>query len=157
MNIKLKKTGPPLSERELQEFEEEMGYKLPEAYRSFLLAHNGGRPEPEFFIVPDWQYRESLVNEFKSIVPDGEGFGVRQIMEMKGDIFPEGFIPIGRDPGGNMILMSLMGESRENIYFWDHENTPDDRLQNLSEYSNMYFLAGSFEEFVNSLKKEDEL
>lgn len=36
------------TETDLQAFEAEIGYRLPEDYRQFLLAYNGGRfPEPE--------------------------------------------------------------------------------------------------------------
>ena len=153
----MKKIGPPLSKKELTEFEAEIGYKLPVEYRKFMLENNGGKPESKYFYVPGWQYQQSLVNEFDYIVPDGSGYGIRQILAIKGDIFPEGFISIGGDPGGNHILMCLCEPYRGMIYFWDHEDGPDDRLDRMEDYSNIYLLANSFEEFVNNLKNENEL
>lgn len=153
----MKRKGPALSEKEVQEFENGIGYKLPKAYRNFLLENNGGKPDKDFFYVPGWQYKQSLITEFESIFSNGNGFGLLQILDVKSDIFPKGFIPIGSDPGGNLILMSLNTDIYGKIFFWDHEDAPDDQLETIEAYTNIYFLANSFEEFVNSLKYEDEL
>ena len=142
---------------QLQAWEKEIGYKLPAAYAEFLLENNGGKPQRDFFQVPGWKHQQSLITEFESMVPDGGGFGLKQIYDIKADIFPAGFIPIGSDPGGNLILMSLSGDTLGSIYFWDHEEAPDDRLERLADYTNIYFMAASFEDFVNNLKHENEL
>ncbi|WP_236347706.1 SMI1/KNR4 family protein, partial [Paenibacillus plantiphilus] len=69
------------------------------------------------------------------------------------DIFkgriPKGFIPIGDDPGGNMICLGMDGKYRERIYFWDHEEECEDM-------SNMYFLADDIYEFLNRLYDDEE-
>ncbi len=157
MKSTMRKTGPSLSAGDLKNFENEIGFKLPAQYRKFMLENNGGRLTRNFFRVPGWRYRNSLVNEFDCIIPDGSGFGIRQILEITGDIYPEGFIPIGGDPGGNTILMGLKKPFRNKIYFWDHEAQPDHRLERVEDYLNMYFLADSFEEFTDNLKNENEL
>lgn len=150
--------GPKLDIKKIEGFEAEIGYRLPEDYRQFLLENNGGRPHPPYYFnVPGWQHSQSLVNDFKGIVSDNEGYGISQVLEIKGDVFPKGFIPIGRDPGGNHILMSLTESTRGEIYFWDHEDSPDTQLNSVKDYTNIYPLADSFESFVNSLKHEDEL
>jgi hypothetical protein len=41
--------GPPLSPEDLAAFEREYAVTLPPDYRAFLMAHNGGRPEPDHF------------------------------------------------------------------------------------------------------------
>jgi hypothetical protein len=41
----------PTSDAQVAAFEKHIGYALPSAYREFLLAHNGGRPEPDAFVL----------------------------------------------------------------------------------------------------------
>ncbi len=48
---RMEDTGRPLTERDLADLESELGFKLPQAYRAFLMKYNGGRPEPEAFPI----------------------------------------------------------------------------------------------------------
>ena len=158
MKIEMTDVGPKLSEEELAKFEEQIGFTLPISYRKFLLAYNGGNPSPYFYVVPKWHYQQSLVNEFNGIDPDGEHIiDLRETIELLASRLPKGFIPIAGDPGGNCVLISLDGPTYGKIYFWDHENEPEDCTENLSDYANIYWLADDFEDFLNNLKEEHEL
>jgi len=149
--------GPQLTENDLRAFEKEMRSTFPEDYRTFLLTHNGGQPKPYFFKVPGWQYQQSLVNELKGIVSNSQSVDLREDNSIMEGRLPKGFVSIGDDPGGNKILISLDGSTRGKIYFFDHENEPDVSTDKLEDYSNIYLLADSFDQFLNSLKEEDEL
>jgi hypothetical protein len=157
MKINMSRTGIKISAEELKQFEHEIGYKLTESYRNFLLAYNGGEPEPYHFFIPSWHYNASLIQELKGIDSESVDLDLRKIHDIKKDILPEGFIIIGSDPGGNQILIGLAGENRGKIYFWDHEQQPDDRLPALEDYRNIHFVANSFEEFITSLKTYEEM
>ena len=63
MNIELIKTGAPINENDLAQFEKEIGHELPSFYRAFLIMYNGGKPAHPFFDVPTWQFKSSLVQE----------------------------------------------------------------------------------------------
>lgn len=157
MKITIVNKGPQLSIIDMNQFEDEIGIKLPEQYRLFMLENNGGKILPNFFNIPESTIKYSLLSKFSSINSDGYGFGTRQILNYKKDRFPDGFIPIGIDPGGNLILMGLRDSYREKVYFWDHETEPEDRMTVVEEYPNMYFLANNFNEFIGNLKNKDEL
>ena len=47
--------------RQLAAFERYIGYRLPRAYRTFLLRYNGGYPEPDAFILPKGRRKEEHV------------------------------------------------------------------------------------------------
>ena len=49
MNVAIRESGPPLLEMDLTNAERRMDRAIPQAYRDFLLHHNGGRPEPYAF------------------------------------------------------------------------------------------------------------
>lgn len=151
------KRGPDLCPEDIIKFEQEIGYPVPEDYRSFLLKYNGAKVKPRYFNVPGWKYQQSLVNEFDYIIFDDSGYGIRQVLAISGYRYPEAFIPIGSDPGGNTILLALKAPYRGQVYFWDHEHQPEDRLDRLEDYNNVFFLSSSFNEFLNSLKDENEI
>src|ERR1700678_1307612 len=55
----LRRTEPPVTLKEIEGFEAEIGTRLPEDYRQFLLKINGGS-------IPNWgKYR------YKGLSPDG--------------------------------------------------------------------------------------
>ena len=68
-------------------------------------------------------------------------------------------LPIGEDPGGNIICLGLKSKRRGKVYFWDHEREempPDDAPPDWEPgYSNVSFVANSFDEFFFSLKPQE--
>ncbi|NJN38872.1 MAG: SMI1/KNR4 family protein [Acaryochloridaceae cyanobacterium CSU_3_4] len=54
---------PPLASEALTELEQQIRYRLPEDYRSFLIRHNGGQPEHQFLSIPDC-HDEVLIDIF---------------------------------------------------------------------------------------------
>lgn len=157
MTIEMADVGPKLTEKELTKFEKQIGFALPTAYRKFIIVYNGGNPSPNYFTIPEWHYQQSFVTEFKGIDPRSEYVDLVEAIELLEDRLPKRFIPIAGDPGGNYILLSLSGPTRGKIYFWDHENEPENYTENLADYPNIYWLADDFEDFLNNLKEEDEL
>lgn len=156
MATKMTKVGPKLSEADIERFEKQIGFSLPESYRSFLSKFNGGSPEPYHFAVPKWRYGQSLVTEFNGITP-GKFSDIGEVIETLEDRLPKGFIPIAGDPGGNVVLLSLDGPTRGKVYFWDHENEPEEGTEDVEDYPNVYLLADDFQDFLNNLRNEDEL
>ena len=62
---------------------------------------------------------------------------------------------IAEAPGGNQICIAVTGEDKGKLFFWDHENERD-LDKNPNDFGNVYLIANSFEEFVESLFAEDE-
>jgi len=153
--MEITKKGQAINEAELANFESKIGYTLPVEYREFLLLYNGGKPIPDFFKVPEWQYEETYVTELKGLA-NGKPVDLSELFDLLDGRLPKGFIAIGSDPGGNQILLSLSNDKRGQVYFFDHENEPDDATDNVEDYPNIYLVANSFNEFLKNLYSNDE-
>jgi hypothetical protein len=68
--------------------------------------------------------------------------------------FPRNLLPIGHDPGGNQICMSVAGSDRNTIYFCDHEDEADD--DDVPGYDSVYFIVDSFQAFLGMLTQVAE-
>jgi hypothetical protein len=153
--MEMTKTGKALNESDLAEFESKIGYSLPVEYREFLMLYNGGKPVPDFFRVPDWEYEETYVTELKGLA-NGKSVDLSELFDLLHDRLPKGFIAIGSDPGGNQILLSLSKDTKGQVYFFDHENEPEDAADDVKGYPNIYLVAKSFNEFLKNLYSNDE-
>jgi cell wall assembly regulator SMI1 len=145
----IEQTFPPISPADLDEFERAEGVALPPEYRDFLLRNNGGRPADNIVDVPNLD--EVAVNHFFGLRP-GEMYDLRRERAMYEGRVPPGTIPIGDDPGGNLFLLSLADDSKGAVLFWDHEEEPVDEATDWSDFENVYAIAGSFDEFLASLR-----
>lgn len=138
-----------LTSKEIEHFERENRVKLPKRYKEFLLQWNGGYPEPSVFYISKEQ-GVSVLNKFYSIGDiDNDLVDYIDIYEYR---LPDGFIPIADDPAGNAILLGTQDPYYEKIYFWDHEEEPQDP----NDMSNMYFLANDIDEFLDRLYEDGE-
>ena len=135
-----------ISLEDLIEVERKITYQLPEEYKLFLLKHNGGRP-----VLDGVRYENEhfdFVGYFYAI--RGEMYHddlVRQIGEYK-NLIPEGYLPIGESPGGDVFCISLKEPNKGSVFYWDHEEANYDGEP--WEY-NMTNLSPSLTEFLKSL------
>jgi hypothetical protein len=137
-----------VSEERIAAFERMYGLALPGDYREFLKRHNGGRPRPRQFAIPD-AHEEGLVDWFYGL-DARESLNLEfWLQEYQSDL-PPLFMVIGGDPGGNMILLACRGADGSGVYYWDHAHFFDKS----SHEENTYLLANSFELFVASLFPE---
>ncbi|HEV7369455.1 SMI1/KNR4 family protein [Arenibaculum sp.] len=134
-----------LDEARLADFEADLGFTLPEDYRDFLLAHNGGTPVPSTFVSA----REGE-DRIESLYGLHDGPDHLRLDEMWGIYrrrLPRGVLPVGDDPFGNAICIALAGRHRGRIYFWDHEREPED-----DPFEALTALADGFTAFLASLR-----
>jgi hypothetical protein len=140
---------PQLSDKDLVDVEQQLGITLPLDYKGFLLAHNGGQPHPNRFpIAGNSSDTHALLGLLFGICKDKWGNLVDQVRESR-DRMPPEFIPIGLDPGGNLILLAVSGPNKDKVYFWTHEEEADEGEP--PTYDNLYFIANSFTEMLDSL------
>ena len=144
-----------LNHQKIADAERTLNVKFPDDYIRFLLQYNGGRPEPEGFDIhwrsdqpvgEDW--RTSMVSWFLSIY-DGKATNLLTYNQVDfKDRIPKNTIAIAHDPGGNLILLGIMGQYAGKVLFWvkDYEVEEGEVLG----YDNVGFLADSFDEFINS-------
>jgi SMI1 / KNR4 family (SUKH-1) len=154
VSAKLINPRAPVTDDQIDHVEALLGVTLPIAYRKFLLATNGGRPDPDGIDI-SWSadqtrcdhWRTSLVSRFLAI-HDGEkaNFVEYNLETFKGRIPPD-TIAIAYDAGGNLILLGVGEENNGKVFFWvkDHEveegETPG--------YDNVGILADSLTEFLD--------
>lgn len=139
----------PLTLKEIEEFEATKGINIPKKFKEFLLDSNGGFPEPNEFLISDEQ-GSSCVNILFGI--HSEKFdNLSKYVERYKNRLPKGFIPIGDDPGGNLLCVGIEGEYTDQIHFWDHEEELDEDGNSRMDMKNMYFLASNIFEFLDKL------
>lgn len=120
---------------------------------------NGGRCEPsDFSFVEDGRTTSSVVDWFLAIY-DGKSHNLYRhllLFKIEEKRMPRHVIPIAHDPGGNLICISCAGHDGGSVYFWDHEREVDYSIADDSDYSNLYFIADSFDAFINGLQKLED-
>lgn len=144
----------PVTLSQIEELEHLTGLNFPQEYKEHLLIYNGGKCDPcDFTFVEDGRTTASDVDWFLAIY-DGEYDNLlRYITVSKLDEkrLPYHMIPIAHDSGGNLICISCSGPDCGSVYFWDHEIEVDYSIADDSDYSNLYIIAVSFNDFINSL------
>ncbi|MBN1312390.1 MAG: SMI1/KNR4 family protein [Anaerolineae bacterium] len=142
-------SGSALTEHDIEAAENAMGVRFPDDYRHFLLQNNGGKPDPNMFLIPDHPIpgQSDLLDWFYCIVHDSPIDIISACRAFKGRV-PEECLSIGCDPGGNQICLVISGTEQGKIYFWDHEEEADEGEE--PTYGNMYLIADSLNDLLNN-------
>ena len=161
----IEKRSPPAPEQAILRFEAEIGARLPEDYRRFLSAGNGGYLGGRL-----WFTHSGLTGRHAHVgLHHVGGFrteshfsldSARATYQSPDEVrIPLDFVWIMDDPFGNAYCIGLSGGHRGHIYFWDHEEEPDpDEWDGSIEGAgNLLHLADSFEDFVAGLIPESAL
>jgi cell wall assembly regulator SMI1 len=144
---------------DIRQIEAEIGLTLPPDYVDFL-THYGGFA-PGLYAVFSFQrlnavYDESMADVFYGVLP-GNGYDlIGSYREYKGRM-PHNLIPIASDPGPGEICLSVDGEDKGAVYYWDRYLEEDVEENVEPGYSNVYLIAKSFDDFIHSLKVDQEV
>ena len=125
----------PAIEHDVMHFEMGLAAVLPDDYRAFLLRFNGGSPEPSGF-----RGGAEVLSGFFGFCQKHHCLLCNYYVHRQ--ILPQGVIPIGDDPAGNLICLSVSKQTIGRVYFWDHE---------VGDASGLSDLAESFTAFLESL------
>lgn len=151
--VKIRQSRKPLSEEDIATVERRLGFPLPTEYMNFLLAHNGGRPEPKAFPIQENPSDDhGLVHNFMCI-EENDNYDLLTWVERYRGRIPRNFLPVAKDPGGNLVCLSVSGDDRGKVYFWDHEEAA--RTGESPGYDNVYLVADGFHAFLDSLTTLD--
>jgi len=134
--------GPTLTPAEIEAFEREIGGRLPEDYKQFLLASNGGFNEPPLGL--DWNGRPNTIPDFRRLLDTDES-GLRRALRNLRELGVDGYLPVTSTRNGEDICMAYVdniGSVWVAIYSYEHDVPVSAKLVPL---------AKSFTEFVNSL------
>jgi hypothetical protein len=147
-----RRTWKQTSDREVSAFERTIGVRLPEEYRAFLLASNGGVPATATFDFEDavsGRRDASSIQHFFGI-HEGEIGNLRAVTATYMERLPHGLLPVARDDGGNLICLAIAGPRKGEVLFWDHDHEAEEGEP--PDYSNISVLAPSFTAFIAGLR-----
>lgn len=155
--VTFSQTESQLNLTQIEEIEEYVGLKFPEDYKKHLLKYNGGKCFPNIFEFNEKGNLTSSSIDWFLAIYDGEYDNLKneiKMVKIDEKRMPTHMLPIAHDPGGNLICISCDKHDEGYIYFWDHENEVDYETSNDTNYSNLYFVAKSFNEFIDGLKED---
>lgn len=142
----------PLNEDCIATFENKYGISFPDEFKQFYLKYNGGIPERNVFTFVDTEgnLSDSLIQYFLAFHDEDryDSFETIYWLYTLQDRTPKNIVPFARDPFGNYICISVDGDDRGQIFFWDHELEPD-----IPSYENLSLINDSITDFLNRLGK----
>ena len=145
------------SREAIAEFEARRGVLLPAEYKAFLLESNGGMPIPDVFEVPGWHGHGNAVMFFYGIHEGEKVDRLDRACQVYDERIPADLIPIAYDANGNKLCIGWKGKRKGKIYFWDHEDELDENGDFVQDYRNVFLVANSLQEFLDSLMTSEEL
>jgi hypothetical protein len=145
----------PLRDEDLIVVERELGIRLPEDYRNFMLRHNGGRPDPGGFDIT-WPKGQLAGDDWKTsamgwlfFIWDKRSANLLRMNQVTfAGRIPRDTVAIGHDAGGNPILLALDGPYQGKVLFWCADYEVEEGK--VPSYENVGIVADSFEDFINN-------
>lgn len=150
-----------LKDADLLKLQKSFGYSLPKDYTLFLQNYGGGsfaRPVVAPIQEPKSPHETTVgPGVFFGFYRKSEGefhdYDIRENLADYEDRMPPHMLPVGEDPGGNLICVSCGGNDFGKVYFWDHEEEERPEEGKDCGYSNLSLLAADFKTFISNLKK----
>jgi hypothetical protein len=148
---------------DISKIEEIIGFTLPTDYVDFLLDYGGFDslilcPLKEIYPKDNGEDNHKIsVDIFLSAQPNREGRRLISDFHAFRGRMPFNFLPISYS-GSDIICLCLSGENQGKVYFWemDFEEEVNEEEGEEPGYSNVYLVANSFDEFINSLELKYE-
>lgn len=116
-SVTYRRTFPAAPSSKLAELEEVLGARLPEDYRSYLLAQDGGALEG---------YNNHGIEIILGIGDVPEWWSLWHILSQEAEFLPAGSIPVGSDAGGSLFLLDVTGSNRGSVWYQSSELEEDD-------------------------------
>jgi cell wall assembly regulator SMI1 len=142
MAIEFERDLLPASPDAIARIEQRFGARLPDDYRAFLLQRNGG-------YAPGSGFDDDVsIRYFFSAGPNDDPY-LEDIEEAAGSYFEDdelelrdGFVPIGEDDGGNLVLLHVNpGDDYGAVWFWGHDIPGDDAYERVTDSFAAFFAA----------------
>jgi hypothetical protein len=160
--MKFERQDRPVADAEIRTFENELGTRLPEDYRQFLLRHAGGHaPEPGYIDVPGWD--ATVLQAFFGLEDgspyrlDADGFGNLSVGSSRR------LLQIAEDPNGQAFVLDLRLATFGHVYVHDHDGPPNETVvidtagfdqDDIEEAVFFHVVANSFDGFLGMLRYE---
>ncbi|NNB93714.1 SMI1/KNR4 family protein [Corallococcus exiguus] len=139
--------GPPLSDTDLDSFEQRYGLKLLPPLREFLLATNGGRPERDLFKLQGLPGNPiGRIHFFFGLNDPVESCNLDWNLEVFQDRLPPGLLPIATTEGADKVCLSVTGATAGQVFYWDAHARPGT--------TSVHFLAENLDTFISALQSD---
>ena len=152
--LEFKNTKSNIDENSLTVLELVLDINLPADYKAHILKNNGGEcNHSQFNFFESGLKTSSEINYFYAFYTGKysniyKAVNIFKVCEKR---MPSKIVPIAYDSGGNQICISCNSSDFGVVYFWDHEKEVDYSISEDSDFSNLYFIASGFTEFLESL------
>lgn len=157
--------GPQITEAGVVRFEEQLGTRLPDDYRAFLLEVNGGQTElshSQFMMMTRKGRKDgTLLNSLNSLDDPDDRFDLATRWMWSQRQFPPDFpdlpsevLPIGYDGFGGTVGLVVAGPRRGQVWFLDGVNPRPEGSNPRVEWfdrRDVSKIADSFREFMAGL------
>lgn len=133
---------------DIEAFEAQLGCTLPEPYRAFVArwGRHALSSVPRFsFARAGEPARSACISQFFGFSTDGSSDLVQATLDTYAGRVPDDTVPIGRDPGGGLVLLGIDGARRGQVFSWG-QGGPD--------ASAATPVAGSLGEFLQMLQPD---
>src|SRR5438045_1042548 len=116
MTVEYLRREPPASPQLVERLEQQLGRRLPESYRDYLLKQDGGR----------LRSNDAGVNTIFGLGEVPDWASMWRVLKTFHDRVPAWLLPVARDEVGNLYAISLRDEDLGSVWFWDHEEEADE-------------------------------
>jgi hypothetical protein len=152
MDIKFEKSFKSINKQDIKDFEMRCNISIPDDYKTFLLLNNGGKTDRRRFITRDNNKKGTITSSIMMFFPLSQetehNLEKMYFFYNRGAIVPYNFLPIGIDPAGSLICLSIEGGDAGYVYHCDLDYFEED---NELKEEFIRLIAKSFDDFVNSL------
>jgi cell wall assembly regulator SMI1 len=155
MNNPIRRSAQPATDADLDLFEHRLGLSLPEEYRAFLLAHNGGVPRRNAFahVNQKGQRRDTWVRWLYSLGREGlidpEVSDLETAYQDRPSGLPAGMVPVGDAyflGNDGSVCLACAGPDAGKVFF---------RPRIEPDKTTVYPVADSWARFVTQLQYEE--
>lgn len=140
--------NPPIVFEKITEIEKSTGRIIPFEYKEILLLSGGGHPLPCDFYDP---YTNAMASVETFFGIGNEFYDLRWICEEYRSRIPSNLFPIAGF-GGCIICLGTNDDYDRKIWLWNSEEEEEAITEEQTNYSNVYWLGDSLEDFIEKLR-----
>ena len=140
--------GREISLNQISDFENKLGIELPNDFKEVVRNQDGGTPE-----LPALDFCGMSEKVFSGLIPllepNDYSESIIETIKSYETPFPDGIIPFGQDPFGNLYCFDYRNKSLPTIVYWDHE-------MEMNENNQFCLVAETFTDLLNMLYLPDD-
>jgi len=141
--LEIVEPGRKVTVADLLQIEAAIGRPLPDSYRTFLLATNGGQPQPNIIDVEGAPFKGTDINVFHGIDDPSECNDILWNLDVLEGCKENKLLPIATDSCGHLFMIALSEETYGHVLYFDSAEIPP----------RPYLLAKDFGDFLRLIRE----